>query len=495
MSYKTLLSVISILLISIGLRIYSLGDRALWADEKVSALCSNGLIGAQPMDTAATVINSGIKNKSFSEIKKATLIQDSGNGLLYYLFLSHWTDWFGNSDYWLRFPSFLAGVSFLIIGFLFVRKRFNDYSALLFLISSSVFSLFIIYSQTARSYELALFATFSSTFIFCELIDALENKLNKYKILVYSIAYFLLLCICMFLHYYTFYIFAGHAIYLILHHFKNSKIIYLFVGIYASFSIFFLYWMLNGGLEGYSLMAGRNAWWVQQAKDSGTYFNLAFFVKSFITFFAAMTGVYMSYIKGFQVYLLLPFIGALILIALLYFKSTSASTSISNRILNLFIYTIIVQLAFATSMVLKNGHLLSLSPYYNIFTIPYIFILLAFISNEILKKQKFKRAVILFYSFFVIYNLVFLYFYYTKKNIHHSAENNPYIEAASLIEKQISIGDTVVSRQWIDGKLISLYTNKSFLFLYDPYLEKDEIYINKKGNDKLTILNLEGKRY
>lgn len=493
MGRKTLLVTIFLFAVSIGLRIFGLGDRALWADEKVSVLGSNGQIGA-PTKHVNTVYFDGTKKiKSFSEVKKATLIQDSGNALLYYLFLSYWTDFFGNSDYSIRFPSFLAGILFLFVGFFFVKKRFNNSSALIFLISSSVFSLFIIYSQTARSYELALFTTFSSTFIFWEIIDALKSRIDNIKIYIYSAAYLLLLAISMFLHYYTFYIFAGHAIYLMLHHYKEKKTIFLFMGVYVVFSICFIYWMLNGGLEGYKLMADRNSWWVQQAKDTGSYFNAIYFVKSFVTFFVAMTGVYMNYIKGFQVYYLLPYILAFLLIIILFLKSKSNSKP--NKIVRLFAYTIIIQLAFAISMVLKNGHILSLAPYYNIFTIPYVSIILAFISNEILIKSKYAKAIVLFYFVFVTYNLIFLYFYYSKKNIHHSNVNNPYVEAATIIEKQINPEDTLVSRQLIDGKLISLYTNKSFLFSYNPNLEKDEIYIHRKGASKIRVFNLEGKRY
>jgi len=490
MSKNALFVIISIFIISIGLRIIGLGDRALWADEKVSALCSNGLIGTPPNNINTVYIDGEKSTKSFSEIKKATLIQDSGNGLLYYLFLSYWTEYFGNSDYSLRFPSFLAGILFLFIGFIFVKKHFGVNPAILFLITSSLFSLFIIYSQTARSYELAILGTFASTFIFWEIIERIEKKANRRSILFMALTYFILLNICMFLHYYTFYIFAGHALYLALHHLKNAKLISLFLIIYTAFSIFFFYWMLNGGFEGYKLMAGRNAYWVQEAKNSGTFFNPVFFIKSFMTFSAAMAGVYMSYIKGFQVYYLFPFAIIVVFLIINYLKFKRNS----NRIVTLFIYTTVIQLSFAFLMALKNGHVLSLSPYYNIFTIPYILILFAFISNEILKRKKY-LVVGAFYVIFIIYNSIFLYFYYSKKNIHHSEVNNPYSEAALIIEKQVNSGDTIVSRQFIDSKLISLYTDKSFLFSYNPELEKDEIYIHKNGNLKISILNLEGKRY
>lgn len=491
MSKRELLLIIFVFIISVGLRIYGLGDRGIWADEKISVLGSNGHNGAPTKKLNTVYFDGKNKTKSFSEVKNATLIQDSGNALMYYVFLSYWTDLFGNSDYSIRFPSFLAGVFFLLIGFLFVKKRFDTNVALFFLISTSIFSLFIIYSQTARSYELALFTTFTSTFIFWEIMDSLKRGINNFKILIYSVVYLLLLGISIFLHYYTFYIFAGHATYLILNHFKEKKTILLFFSVYLIFSICFIFWMLNGGLEGYKLMADRNSWWVQQAKDTGTYFNAIYFIKSFVTFFVAMTGVYVSYIKGFQFYHLLPYIVAFLLIIFLSIKSKPKP----NNIVKLFAYTIIIQFAFAISMVLKNGHVLSLSPYYNIFTIPYVLIILAFLSNEILLKGKNVKAVVLFYSVFLTYNLIFLIFYYSKKNIHHSNESNPYVEAAIIIEKQIYPEDTVVSRQLIDGKLISLYTNKSFLFSCNPNLEKDEIYIHKKGATKISILSLEGKRY
>lgn len=491
MNRKTLFVVIFIFIISIIIRISGLGERALWADEKVTALCSVGQIETSTKQINTVYFKGDKKIKSFSEVKKATLIYDSGNGILYYFFLSYWTKYFGNSDYSLRFPSAFAGILLLFLSFIFVKNYFGVNPAILFLVSSSIFSLFIIYSQTARSYELALLGTFASTIIFWELIQKVGNRATKWSIILYAITYFVLLTSCMFLHYYTFYIFAGHALYLILNCFKNKRLIYVFLAIYTVFSLLFLYWMMNGGYEGYKYMADRNSWWVQQAKDSGTYFNSVFFFKSFITFLVSMTGVYMSYIKDFKVYLLLPYATTLAIIVFLFFKTKYKT----NKVIMLFIYMIIIQLGFAISMVLKNGHVLSLSSYYNIFTIPYVLIILAYISNEILINPKYAKAAVLFYSVFVIYNLIFLYFYYSKKNIHHSNVNNPYVEAATIIEKQILPEDTLVSRQLIDGKLISLYTNKSFLFSYNPNLEKDEFYIHRKGTSKISVFNLEGKRY
>ncbi len=491
MSKNHWLVIISIFILSIAVRVYGLGERALWADEKVTALCSNGLIGVSGNDTNTININGEIKTKKLSDIKKATLIQDSGNGILYYFLLSHWTNWFGNSDFSLRFPSFIAGILFLVFGFLFVNKRFNTNTALLFLISSSVFSLFIIYSQTARSYEMALLTTFLSTSFFWKIIDSEEIKTKNAKFYLYVSSYLLLIFASIFLHYYTFYIIAGHAIYLTLHCIKKKNLLYVFSFVYLVFSLLFLYWMLNGGLDGYKFMADRNSWWIEQAKASGTFLNSSYLTKSFATFIVSMTGVYMSYIKEFNIFLLIPYIAALLII---FFTSFKIKYKVSKEI-TLFIYTIVIQLIFAVAVVVKNGHALSLSPYYNIFTIPYILILIAHISNQIIINNKKTKIVFLFYSIFLAYNLTFLYFYHSKRNIHHSDVGNPYVEAAIIIENKTVLGDTVTSRQWIDGQLISLYTKKPFVFSCNPNLEKDEIYINRKGSSQLTILNLEGKRY
>jgi uncharacterized membrane protein len=494
MSKNQWLVIISLFILSIALRIYGIGDRALWADEKVTAMNANGLLAAEPADLKAIFIDSNVETRTFHNVKKATLLQDSGNGFLYYVLMSGWSNLFGNSDFSLRFPSFLASIFFLIIGFLFVRKHFDVQSAIYFLAASSIFSLFIIYSQTARSYELALLTTFSSTFAFWELVSKLKEKSQVKTIAIYSILYFLLLLTSIFLHYYTFYIFAGHGIFLAIHHFKEKKTLLLFSGIYIAFSIVLLFWMINGGIDGYRLMADKNSWWVENAINNGTYFNPSHLIKSFTTFLVAMLGVYNSYIKYFNVYLLIPYLVGIILLIYVYSKIISSSLK-SNKIISLFIYSIVIQLLFAITMVFKNGHTLSLTPYYNIFTIPYFLIILVYFANEVRIKSNYAIIAKAFTTLFVVYNLVFIYHYHSKKHIFHSEENNPYITAAHLIDQQISIGDTVVSKQWIDGQLISLYSNKSHYFNCEPNLEKDMIYLKDANSNFISITDLEGKRY
>jgi uncharacterized membrane protein len=495
MSKTQWLAIISLFIFSIALRIYGIGDRALWADEKVTAMNANGLLATEPIgNLKTTFIDSNVETGTFQNIKKATLLQDSGNGFLYYVMISGWSNFFGNSDYSLRFPSFLASILLLIIGFSFVKKYFNVQTAILFLAASSIFSLFIIYSQTARSYELALLTTFSSTFVFWELISKLKEKSQIKIIAYYSILYFILLFTSIFLHYYTFYIFAGHAVFLVIHHYKEKKTLLLFSGIYIAFSIVLLFWMLNGGFEGYRLMADKNSWWVEHAINNGTYFNPSHLINSFSTFLIAMLGVYNNYIKYFNVYLLIPYLVSILLLLYAFIKSNSSSLK-SNKIISLFVYSIVIQLLFAVSMVFKNGHTLSLTPYYNIFTIPYFLIILVYLANEVRIGSKYAKISNAFIALFVVYNLVFIYHYHSKKNIFHSEENNPYVTAAHLIDQQISVGDTVVSKQWIDGQLISLYSTKSFNFTCEPTLEEDKIYLKQAGNSMASIVSLEGKRY
>ena len=100
-----------------------------------------------------------------------------------------------------------------------------------------------------------------------------------------------------------------------------------------------------------------------------------------------------------------------------------------------------------------------------------------------------------FIALFAVYNLVFIYHYHSKNNIFHSEVSNPYTTAAHLIDQQISTTDTVVSKQWIDGQLISLYSTKSFTYTCEPTLVEDKIYLKKAGTVMTTIVNMEGKRY
>ncbi|MFH1791957.1 MAG: glycosyltransferase family 39 protein [Candidatus Omnitrophota bacterium] len=154
-----------ILLVGLGLRIYSLGRYSLWYDEALSALQAGQL---------------------------AKVNFAYGTPPAYIFFLSLWIK-LTVSEFGLRLPSVIFGSASIVMMFLLGKVFFSTRAGLLgaFLLALSPFHIY--YSQAARMYTAVAFFTLSSCYLY---VRALEN--GK---LAYWTGYVLLTLLNIFTHY------------------------------------------------------------------------------------------------------------------------------------------------------------------------------------------------------------------------------------------------------------------------------------------------------
>ena len=143
-----------VLIIGIIIRFWALGDKSLWIDEMYSYLFSS----------QKTFFGSFVY--MFSDLSPP----------LYYLSLYSWLKLFGNSEFMIRFPSFLAGIASIIVIYFLTKKTFNKQIALGAAILTGLSPVMLYYSQEARPYSLfALFFTVAVSF-WIEIINKINNN-------------------------------------------------------------------------------------------------------------------------------------------------------------------------------------------------------------------------------------------------------------------------------------------------------------------------------
>src|SRR3989344_6295774 len=110
MSKKAIFFLVCILLLGGALRFFHLGQESLWVDE------------------ALTVHHALSKNYTeFIDLISATEAAPPGH----YLFLHYWMQWFGSSEFSVRFPSAVFSTISILLFFFLLRKWCGENIALL----------------------------------------------------------------------------------------------------------------------------------------------------------------------------------------------------------------------------------------------------------------------------------------------------------------------------------------------------------------------------
>lgn len=158
---KNALILLAILLVAFTLRIYQLGSESLWLDEGLSIL--------------------------WARLSPVQLIQGISNielqPPLYYLVLHFWINFFGDSEFSVRFLSLIFGVLAVFMIYKVGRLIFDEKTGLLGALLLAVSTFHIYFSQETRMYSLLVFLALASMYCFL--------KLLKEKNPVYSVGYVL----------------------------------------------------------------------------------------------------------------------------------------------------------------------------------------------------------------------------------------------------------------------------------------------------------------
>jgi len=143
----------SVLIIGIIIRYWGLGEKSLWIDE----IYSNLFASQKSVFTGLLCILSDLSPP------------------VYYFVLTFWTKLFGNSEFMLRFPSFLAGILLIPFVYLSAKKIFDKKTAVLATIFTSFSPSLLYYSQEARPYSLFVLFCCITIFLWIDLVHKIKD--------------------------------------------------------------------------------------------------------------------------------------------------------------------------------------------------------------------------------------------------------------------------------------------------------------------------------
>lgn len=187
-----------IVLLGAGLRFYDLTAESFWTDEMVS------LIHVRTENTKALI----------DSVIYAELLPPG-----YFLFLKYWSNYFGETEFALRFLSVLFDSLSIILIYLLGKKIFNPKVGLFSALFFSITMLQVVYAQEARPYALFGFLVLLSSYLFlCLYKDGLGRK-KKY----YFIGYALVNVTSLYVNYIALFIFLFHLLIFLFFFYPENK--------------------------------------------------------------------------------------------------------------------------------------------------------------------------------------------------------------------------------------------------------------------------------
>ncbi len=216
MNKKTVLILVTILLIASLLRFYGLDKESLWLDEGTTAL---SMKYHGPYETLKIFFLYGQILPEFYT-NKPDLPTANADLPVYYFFLAVWTKFFGTSAVSLRAFSALFGSLSILLIFLIAKEIFNDKVALVSSLIASLNLTLIEYSQEARNYSFLLFFSLLSIYYFVMFLKSNKNKYLALFIIFTIVAVYTHFLFVFLVFFQALYIYSKEAINI----FKNKKL-------------------------------------------------------------------------------------------------------------------------------------------------------------------------------------------------------------------------------------------------------------------------------
>ena len=139
------------------LRLYDLGGESLWLDETISLWISD----------------SDVIERSSQEAQTP----------LYYLILHNWINFFGDSEFSVRFPSVIFGSLAVILMYILGKRLFNKEVGVLSSLILSISAYNIYFSQEARPYSLFVFLFLLSFYSFLLILEKKDVRNSSFYII------------------------------------------------------------------------------------------------------------------------------------------------------------------------------------------------------------------------------------------------------------------------------------------------------------------------
>lgn len=183
-----LLALLGIMLLAGFLRFYGLGFQSFWNDE----LNTWGL----------STYGDGFAGVLWHFNREGIGVHPPG----YYLLIHVVTEYLGESEWALRFPSALAGLLSVLATYLLGRRLYSRREGLMAALLMAVLWTPVYYSQEARMYSLLLLFTTLATYFWVSILRSLDR--GKRPRLAEVFGYVLAAAVASYLHYFGFYLVA-----------------------------------------------------------------------------------------------------------------------------------------------------------------------------------------------------------------------------------------------------------------------------------------------
>jgi uncharacterized membrane protein len=445
-----------LIVIGTSLRFYGLTFRELHFDEKASIGCSVGIPIAGIMQVKTTSWEDlGLNPAEFSpkdfwkyntleSVYKATLFD---NGSIFYFTLLHfWVDSFGHKIITYRLLSVIFGLlailsTYLVALRLFESKRIAVISGLLL----SLNPVHIYSSEFIRSHAMACFIAMICTVLFLDLLK--EKKTSVF--LLYG-------TVCgagMLSHYFFSYVIIGHIFFMaLLVRDKQSWKHFILGGMLAMFC--FLFWMLNGGLEGFKNLEVVNTQFrgfSDHWKEGDNPYYMPFTIRSFI---GGVTQVLLSS-SGNWLQLLGVSLSKLVILAVMFWGFVTYGVIRVKEKRKEFWILILIPLAYfvwAAVFSYNSNFTIYFQPVYALYIIPFVSILFAYLIDKLLVEWKSKSLYVVaaIQIGIIIVSIFANYTAFKKHEIDYELE-------AKIIKSEVNEQHPLKFRSWEKAFLTNLY--------------------------------------
>jgi len=417
----------SILIIAIVVRYWGLGEKSLWIDEFIAYSIAG--------------------KKSFIDSYIYMLAENSPP--IYYLYLHFWIKTFGSSEFMLRLSAFIPGIIALPVLYLLAKKHFTKQTALGTLVLAALSPAMLYYSQEARPYCLLLLFSIISLFLWVALINQINEKDIKDKVLV---KYCIFSLLTIFTHYWGFVLVISQLFYLVL---------------FAAVKKYSLHKIITSS---YYILLPSIAY--------------ACFHYSLLDKYKAVIGNYTRICSGsplelifkqifYNNYIFLLILIILILLNIKEFKNFILFEFYEKKFNSPVIYLSYLLILIISAYLFVDKYSPILHPRHIIFTVPIAYLLISYVLNSIFNEKK--AAVFCIFSAAIIFLGIYLFVpqkindrYFT----YYKMPKQEWKEASLYLLSQPLNKDTLI------------IIDRDRAFYYDYYLEK----FSRKEN-KLNIVS------
>lgn len=217
------LGAMAVAAVAFGLRAYRAGAQSFWYDEGISV---------------------SLAARSLPQITRDALADI--HPPVYYYVLHFWTRLAGDGEFAVRFVSAAGGVVAACAVYALGARLFNRGAGLVAAAFIAVAPVLVYYGQEARMYSLLLALSAVWTLVLLRLLESDPLPAGRRRAVLWT-AYVALGLLCVYTHYFAFFLLGMHAVWVAANHLGNPRLLLRWAGAMAIPPLAFVPWAFNMG--------------------------------------------------------------------------------------------------------------------------------------------------------------------------------------------------------------------------------------------------------